>query len=310
MKIGSHKIIFISIFIIIIYLIFIMLSDITIFYSNLNRIKIEYVALSILVSSGGYLLRAIRWKHMLGELGINISIKSSILIYFTGYAYFLTPGRIGEVVRSQYLKDRHNIQVKQSAATVIVERFYDMVGIVIVAAATSAFIFDLISIYLAISIIIVSYALIYEKKILQNLIKKFSKIRFINKFTDIIEESFNLIFTLLRPKTSIISTSLTIGSWILESIGVFVIFYSFGLEIGLVETIFIFVLSTLVGSVTLLPGGVGATDGSIIGLLLLHGLDYNELLLPVLVARFLMIWYPLVIGITANILVKKRPEQC
>jgi len=304
LKSNSSKIMAVLIFSVVVYSIFIMLGDVGDLFSNLIEIKIEFLLLSILLSTIGFTIRSLRWHLMLRKLEFNIPIKNSMLIYFSGYAYFLTPGRIGEIIRSQFLKDQYQIPFNKSAATVFVERVYDVLGIITIISLTSIASYPLV-IYVAISTIIIIYFLIFQRTILLKILFAIKNIKFLHRLTEFFQESFDVVTHLLKPKTTIIGTVLTIISWILESTAMYVIFYSFNLEIGIVDTIFIYVLSTLIGSSTLIPGGIGPTDGSIIGLLLIRNMDYNEILVPVLIARFLLVWYALGLGLIANILRKK-----
>jgi len=60
----------------------------------------------------------------------------------------------------------------------------------------------------------------------------------------------------------------------------------------------------LIGAATFLLEGVGVTESSLLGLLLLEGYEYNQSLNAVLVIRFFALWYVIFIGVVFTLLYK------
>jgi len=59
----------------------------------------------------------------------------------------------------------------------------------------------------------------------------------------------------------------------------------------------IFVISSLIGAISMLPGGLGITEGGMIGLLLFQGIDYTEAFSVVLLVRIATLWYSIMLGL-------------
>ena len=70
---------------------------------------------------------------LLKSLGINMTIKQSLEIYFAGLAFGITPAKIGEVVKSYILKKNHSQPISKTAPIVFIERYYDLVGIILIS---------------------------------------------------------------------------------------------------------------------------------------------------------------------------------
>lgn len=94
------------------------------------------LAASIAIGYFGHLsLRARRWGTMLEPLRARVSFYNLFSTTAIGYAIsWLTPGRIGEVVRPVLLAGRESIPVAGVLATAVIERMLDVVAIVVLAA--------------------------------------------------------------------------------------------------------------------------------------------------------------------------------
>ncbi|MEK6738197.1 MAG: lysylphosphatidylglycerol synthase transmembrane domain-containing protein, partial [Planctomycetota bacterium] len=81
-----------------------------------------------------YLIRAIRWKGLLAHIKM-IPVLNLLSITCIGFmANNVLPARVGEVLRPFLLYKRESIKFSTSMATVIVERIFDMLGLIIFAA--------------------------------------------------------------------------------------------------------------------------------------------------------------------------------
>jgi glycosyltransferase 2 family protein len=93
------------------------------------------LTVSVLIISAVYLFRAFRWKALLAPLG---EAKVSHLFEATtvGFAAVFLIGRAGEVVRPVVLPMRERrIRASASFVTILVERIYDMLAVILIFAA-------------------------------------------------------------------------------------------------------------------------------------------------------------------------------
>jgi uncharacterized protein (TIRG00374 family) len=283
------------------YTVIILISDFSILKNNLQNIKLEYVFLGVLAVFAGLVVRALRWNVMVNALDIQISMKSCLAVYFCGTTFGLSPGRLGEVMKSHYLKRLVNAPVSKTAPTIIVERFLDVFAILIIAITS----FLLIGIkhevillgYLSLGVFMF---LIYEKKYLKSILEKFEVIPIVGGISKKIISSLDIIYLLLKPKIFIKMLLLSVFSWFFESFVVYFVLKSFDIEISIIKSAFIFVISSLVGAASFLPAGAGATEGGLFALLFLEGIPYNEAVAPILVIRIIVVFLVIILGITIN----------
>jgi len=295
------KWIFAIILAIAVYAIFVVFSDVSLLVVQLENMDIRFFLLGICVIFTGLVLRVFRWHLMLKVLDVKINLKSTFLIYFSGTAFGLSPGRLGEVAKSHYLKRLVHTPVSTSAPTIIVERLLDVFAIMILLI----FIFLISgkqheSIILVLITLSVSLFLIYQKKFLQSILSKMESLPLLGKISRKLIPVLDIIYVLTKPKILGKTLSFSILAWAIEALLVFFILKSFGIELSVITSQFIYIISSLVGSVSFLPAGIGAVEGSLLGLLLSEDISYDDALAPILVIRLIGLWMTILFGVIMN----------
>src|ERR1043166_1385387 len=108
----------------------------------LSRFPPLLIAPVVLLTLWNYLLRYLRWNYYLRVLGVTgIDNWSSALVFLSGFAMGLTPGKSGEVTKSYWLREiagPERAPLARTAPIVFAERLVD--GIAILLLATSGLI--------------------------------------------------------------------------------------------------------------------------------------------------------------------------
>jgi len=306
---NSNKIILISIFVVVVYGVIISVSDTKILFTKFSNVNLEYLLIALGLFSLGYFVRSFRWIAMLRFMQIRIPILQNIVIYFTGYAFSLTPAKVGESIRSKYLKDDFKVPITQSLPTVLAERYYDVIGVLtiifVTVGMTEARSF---MVYVGIGLLVFFYFAV-RRNIALRILSPLSRVKKLRAVQHMLMESIEVLETLLKPKIFFRCTFLTIVSWTVESIGACYVFKGFHLEFGFLKGAFDYVTTSLAGAATLLPGGVGGTEVSLIGLLLMQNHSYDEVLGPILMIRFFALWYVIIIGIVFTSIYKMNQRR-
>lgn len=104
--------------------------DWSLFFSGLRNLQPGWLALSVAVSLSTYVIRAFRWQVLLNPVK---PIRAGLLIStnIVGFSAIYVLGRAGELIRPLWLTRREQIPLTASVATVIVERFLDMVMLIV-----------------------------------------------------------------------------------------------------------------------------------------------------------------------------------
>ena len=114
------------------YTTFLMFSDITVVISKFRDFDVYKLLFIIPLVITSYFIRAFRWNFLLKNSQVKIGVKESVEIFFSGMAFGVTPAKIGEVVKAHILKKKYSQSISKTAPIVFIERYYDLVGIIII----------------------------------------------------------------------------------------------------------------------------------------------------------------------------------
>nr|MDQ6862366.1 flippase-like domain-containing protein [Thermoproteota archaeon] len=133
---------------------------------------------------------------------------------------------------------------------------------------------------------------------------RFSRLR---KFEESIENSRGTLKILFSRRVVLEGFILTTPAKILEATSVFLAFQALGIKIGFIASTQIFFTALLSGIFSFVPGGLGVTEASMLGLLIKY--YSNNLVLmgsAVIFIRMMTIWYSTFLGVIASQFVMKK----
>ena len=203
------------------------------------------------------------------------------------------------LIKSVYLKKSFQIPTDKSIAVILLERYHDLLaGTVIILFSLSAY-FSFISLSLVVisSVILVGiFLLISNQNFSVFVYKKLSKIKFISQKLPHVgpSESFSI---LTSPKNMTKGRFLSILGWIVDSLGVYVVFLSLNIDLRYILTSQIYFTSLGYGVLSLLPGGIGVNESIADFLLVRQGLDLSIASSVVILTRISTVWFATIVGI-------------
>ena len=118
---------------------FFLIVDIEEMGEALANARYQYVAPAVLLYFVALLLRSLRWQYLLSPLR---RFPPSRLFHVVTVGYMannLLPARLGEVARAYYLGRRENFSGSRALATIVVERVYDGLTLLSLAAVAVPF---------------------------------------------------------------------------------------------------------------------------------------------------------------------------
>lgn len=250
-----------------------------------------------------YLLRFIKWHFYLGQIGIkDFPRLQSLRLFIAGFPLAMTPGKAGEVLKGVWLKEKTGVPVSRGVSVVVAERisdglavlFLSVFGVIAYPQYSLAFIAVLI---LLIGLIIVSQI----KPLAYFFLNLTSKIPFIKRFSPQLVEFYEGSFLVFRPGATILAVSLGTFSWFFEGVGFYILLTNLGLPASketFANAIFILAFSTVIAAVSTLPGGLGAAEASIAGMLtLLVGMSSASASFATLIIRLATLWFGILLGL-------------
>ena len=297
MKIGN-KIILVVISVIGLYTTFIVASDINTIYDKISDFKIEFIPIILSLVTLGWFVLFLRWQLLLRNAKIFIPTKDSFLVYTSGFALTIIPGKVGELVKSQLLKTKFGIARSKTVPIVLLEQFYTAVGIVLLSFfgiwyfELGVYVLGFFTIAL-----IFAFILLTSRKAFNKIVSLFEKRKFTSKFVEPLSSSYDSIKSGIRGPITLYAIGLSMLFWLIESISVYFVLSSFGIiEIEFLKVIPTYTTSIMLGILSFLPMGIGVVEGSLAGFFSLQGIDVALSLTIVIVIRLFTRWYPVSFG--------------
>jgi len=286
--------------IIAIYAIILIAFDVNIISEKINDFDFQYLLFIIPLIPLTWGVLFLRWNLLLKNSAIDIPLKDNFMIFISGFALGVTPGKVGELIKAELLKNKFNIPRSKTAPLVIVERFYDFFAIAIISLfgilvfEYSIYIFTILAVGIIIFLTITS-----SEKLFLKFLQKIEKIKFLRNFSSELPKSFTIIQKSTRGKILPLSIILSVIFWILDSIIAYLTLLSFGIDIiDYFVLMSIYTSSIILGVISFLPLGIGVVEGSLVGFLSLNGIEFPLATAIVVFIRFFTRW----IGVMAGFL--------
>jgi len=295
------KIISVVIITIIIYAVFLFISDLDKISDKIFNFKLEFVPIIIGLVVFSWIISYSRWNILLKNQNIHIPHSLNFQIFLIGGALGITPGKIGELFKSQILKEKFNIPRTKTAPLFIVEKFLDLVSAMIVTLIGIWFIPEIG--YLAIVGLMISvllFKILTSKKFFNQTLNFLNKIKFLKKYLEPLSSSHEILSKTLYSKKMFLLLILSFFYWIIIGCAAFFVIEGFGFSIGsILNIISTYSSSIVIGALSFIPGGIGIAEGSLIGLLTFQGIDISEAIVIVVVIRIFTLWFSTITGFIA-----------
>jgi uncharacterized protein (TIRG00374 family) len=115
----------------------------------------------------------------------------------------------------------------------------------------------------------------------------------------VLVDLYDTLRRLLSPDLLGIALFLSIVAWGAEGVGFFLVVREYAPGARLLSALFNYTASTVLGSLTKLPGGLLAAEGALTALLGAQGLDTAAAASATLIIRAATLWFAVVLGLAA-----------
>lgn len=277
---------------------------------DLLSFQLGYVPLIIALTILNYFLRFLKWDYYLSVLGIKVKKTDSAIVFLSGFTMSVTPGKLGEVLKSYLLKQTDNISMSKTAPIIFAERLTDVIGLVILASF-GVMLFDDGIIILVVVLVCTAAVLfvIQSRRLSLHLIGYGERIKYVSRFTHYLHQSYESAFQLLRSKPLFLTTVLSAVSWSCECIAMWYVLKGFGIDSSLIFATSTYAFSSLAGALSMLPGGLGVAEGSIVGILQSSGISKSIATSSALLIRLCTLWLGVFIGASTLFIFRKKFED-
>lgn len=256
------------------------------------------IPLILLLTLFNYFARFLKWQYYLSLLNVKIKTSDSISIFFSGFVMSITPGKMGELLKSYLVKEVTGTSVSTTAPIILLERLTDFVSLIIIAIVGAYFFEFGKEITVGVGILFLGIIIVLgNRNLALPLIKFLERFKFLHKYIESFHIAYESSYKMLRLKPLLLMLLLSTVAWFFECLGYHIILSNFGVELGLFWASFSYAFATIVGAVTMLPGGLGATEGSLTFLVIQEGFSKEIAVASTFLIRVVTLWFAVLIGV-------------
>jgi len=289
------------------YLAFTIFADYKQVLDSFSKFNWLLLPVLLILSFMNYSARFIKWDFYLNVVGIRINKLDSFSIFMSGLVMSVTPGKLGELLKSYLVKEVNGDPISKTAPIVFAERITDFLSLLFISII-GAIIYEyggevsiIVAIFFIALIIIIS-----NKKIAMPLINQLEKIKFLNKYMHNIHLAYESSYKLLSLCPLMMMTIVSLVSWSFECLGYYLILHNFGIDFGILWASFSYCFATVVGAISMLPGGLGVTEGSLTYFLVEKNISADIAVTTTFIIRVVTLWFAVLVGIFAVSFYQKR----
>ena len=271
---------------------------------EIGDLPVLYLFGALGLASANYLLRFFRWAFYLRVLHISVPAGISALVFLSGLAMSITPGKAGELVKCYWLQSRSGVPISRSAPVVVMERLTDVISVIILGFTGIVLLPEAVIAVLAVALLVVIGGLIFA---MSRSASRLAGLPFLSRWSSLLRDSQEGFRELAVPRVMVVGVAAGAVAWFAEGLALWVILKGIGSDIALVQALPIYAAATLVGAVTALPGGLVGTEGSMLALLQQSGVTRVGGSAGTVLVRLVTLWFAVAVGLAAFLVLRRIP---
>ena len=296
-----------------VYLIMVVVSGWEQLQQSLSAFPWLWFPVLLALAFMNYVFRFFKWDYYLRRLDIPLRKSDSLIVFLSGLVMTISPGKIGELLKALFLKQLNGTPISKSAPIVVAERLTDFVALTIIALAGLT-VFT-VGNYVLVMVVVVGLLAGFvgvagHRGFSLWIIGLLEKLPVVGKFGQKLRTAYDSIHELVKFTPLLIATFWSFVAWMCECCGLWLVLHVMDVSVPLLTASFIYALGTIVGAVS--PGGLGVTEGSIVGLLG-SATVMKESAMPIAVAsaatmiiRVATLWFAVFVGAVVLLLFQNR----
>jgi len=246
----------------------------------------------------GWLLRGWRFYYYLKVCGEQVPLGYSVAAFLAGFALTGTPGKVGEAVKGVFLKQDYGVSVTKVVGILVIERLMDLWGVLLLGSISLLMFKGWEKIFaLCTAAVLVGGIFLCMERIYRPVLERLGRISFLSWVSNRVLSILLTGRQLMTPRVFFAGLVLSTVAWGLESVSMYLILQGFDLHATLLQANFVYCLSTILGALSMLPGGIGGTEAGMVGLLGFLGISYSQGLPSVILIRLCTLWLAVLVGV-------------
>lgn len=266
-----------------------------------------YLPLILGLTFFNYFWRYLKWQYYLKRLNVTLHWWKSFLIFMSGLSMAITPGKVGELLKSFLLKRSTGEPISRTSPIIVAERLTD--GIALLGLSATGLILyrsGLGLLAVLVVLVAVGIGIIQNRRLSLALLSFGERLPLISRIAHPLRSFYESSYRLLQWRALLLAVLIGLISWAGECGALYFVFVGFGVAPSFdlfIKATFIMAFSSLVGSISGLPGGLGTADGSMLVLTrVLVSTSATVGGAATLLIRLCTLWFGLGLGVIAFLL--------
>jgi len=286
-----------------VFLALVLIGDVRKMGDTLKHFRWEWFIPVLLLTTFNDGLRFIKWHFYVRQLGVtNVDWKESMRMFVGGFPLSVTPGKVGEALKGVWLNHASGLPVGSGISVVVAERISDGLAVLVLSVFGVVAYPQYWPVFAFVLAALLAAVVISQIPPLANwFLDLVGKLPVVKRFAGGLRDFYEGSAGLFKPVATLAAVALGSLSWMGEGIGLYVILIGLGEQPSLrllALAIFVMAFSTVVGAVSALPGGLGAAELSMTGMLvLLAGLDAAVASSATVLIRIGTLWFGVLLGL-------------
>lgn len=305
----KRKILYSVIFAFLIYIALVLWSDWEKLAAALTGFPWLWLPLVIGLTLVNYFGRLFKWQWYLHLLGVKIARVDSARIFGVGMLMVMTPGKAGELLKSYMVKNVTGTPMTITAPIILAERITDGTAMLLLASA-GLFVFPEVAARrvaaLVLTCFVIGIIVIQIRPLALWLLGIGERLPLVKRFAHHLYNLYESCYLIFKPRNFLLSLLIGLLSWAAEGVAYYVVLRGFGVPASFHNILvaeFIFCISTVIGAVVAMPGGLGGVEGGLVTLSTrLLGLALAPATAAALLVRFCTLWMGVIIGVISFLL--------
>lgn len=260
------------------------------------RLLVPVLGLSLV----NYILRFVRWQAYLRRLEVPLPPGRSLAVFLVGFLLSVTPGKAGELGKAWLVRELGGGPALRVVPAVLAERLTDVLGVVVLLAL-GALPFPggpWFAVAGLGAVAVAALALTWRRGA-EWAFRLLGRLPVAGPRVPHLVEMYDRLRDLFSPGLLLFALVLAVVAWGAEGVGFYLVVRDYVPDVGFLLSVFNYIAANFVGGVSMLPGGLGAAEGSLAALLHAQGLDTADASSITLVIRGATLWFAVLLGLLA-----------
>jgi uncharacterized protein (TIRG00374 family) len=271
----------------------------------LEKFNWIYLPLMIILVTLAYFVRFIKWNFFLRNVDVNLPLKQNLFVFFSGLSMTITPAKAGEIWKGWLIREINGENLSNTVPVVIVDRVTDVIGLIILSLTGILYYKSGIYVLLILVIIFAAFIIAIKSETISNRLISILETR-AGRYSGDIKDMHETFKRSLASKYLVGMSLLAVVAWFLECLSIFFVIQGFGQSISLVLSVFLYSFASIVGAVSLIPGGLGVAEATLSGLLVIFGFSSSIAVGAALIIRLGTLWYGAILGFLIYTIFKNK----